>query len=46
VQLILEEGMTALTANGVLGDPQKASAAKGEHYLERLADFVIEQIGA
>jgi len=46
VQLILEKGMTALTTNGVLGDPQKASAAKGEHYLERLADFVIEKVGA
>jgi creatinine amidohydrolase len=45
VRLILERGMTALTSNGVLGDPRKASADKGEVYLERLAEFLVEQIG-
>jgi creatinine amidohydrolase len=44
VKLILEKGMPALTANGVLGDPRKASAAKGEVYLERLADFLVREI--
>jgi creatinine amidohydrolase len=38
--LILEKGMPALTSNGVLGDPRRASAEKGRRYLERLADFL------
>jgi creatinine amidohydrolase len=45
VRIIFEHGMTALTANGVLGDPRQASAEKGEIYLEKLADFLVEQIG-
>jgi len=36
--------MSALTANGILGDPRTASAEKGEAYLERLADFVVSKI--
>ncbi len=34
---VFEQGMTALTPNGVLGDPRGATAARGEAYLERLA---------
>ena len=45
-KIIFENGMPALTANGVLGDPRTASAAKGEDYLERFADFVLSEIGA
>jgi creatinine amidohydrolase len=45
VQIIFEQGMPALTANGVLGDPRKASAQKGEVYLEKLASFLVEQVG-
>jgi creatinine amidohydrolase/Fe(II)-dependent formamide hydrolase-like protein len=37
--------MPALTPNGVLGDPRKASAEKGRVYIERLADFLVEKIG-
>lgn len=44
VRIILEQGMPALTKNGILGDPGKASAAKGEIYLERLADFLAREI--
>jgi creatinine amidohydrolase len=44
VKLIFEKGMPALTANGVLGDPRKASAEKGEDYLERLADFLVADV--
>lgn len=44
VSVILEQGMPALTKNGVLGDPRKASADKGEIYLERLADFFVREI--
>lgn len=45
VQTIFERGMPALTVNGVLGDPRKASAEKGEVYLEKLASFLVEQVG-
>jgi len=44
VKLIFEKGMPALTANGVLGDPRKASAEKGADYLERLADFLVADV--
>jgi creatinine amidohydrolase len=46
MKLIFEKGMTALTSNGILGDPRKASADKGEVYLERFADLVVLAIGA
>jgi creatinine amidohydrolase len=45
IRTIFERGMPALTANGVLGDPRQASAAKGEVYLEKLASFLVEQVG-
>ena len=44
-KIILERGMAALTPNGVLKDPRKASRDKGEIYLERLAEFLVERIG-
>jgi creatinine amidohydrolase/Fe(II)-dependent formamide hydrolase-like protein len=44
VKIIFEKGMPALTANGVLGDPAKASARKGEIYLDRIADFLVQAI--
>ena len=37
--------MPALTQNGVMGDPRKASAEKGLVYLERLTDFLVTEIG-
>lgn len=46
MKLMMEKGMSAITANGILGDPRTASAEKGEIYLERLADFVVSKIGA
>jgi creatinine amidohydrolase len=45
VKIIFERGMPALTTNGVLGDPRQASAEKGEVYLEKLASFLVEQVG-
>jgi creatinine amidohydrolase len=45
VKIILERGMPALTSNGVLGDPRKASSEKGEVYLDRLAAFLVAEIG-
>lgn len=44
VKIILEKGMPALTENGVLGDPGKASAKKGAVYLEKAVRFLIEEI--
>jgi creatinine amidohydrolase len=43
--VIFEKGMTALTSNGILGDPRKASAAQGKVYLERFVDFLVAAIG-
>ncbi len=45
IRIVLEKGMPALTQNGVMGDPRKASAEKGEVYLEKLADFLVAAIG-
>ena len=44
LKIISEQGMPALTKNGVLGDPRKASADKGEVYLNRLTEFLIQEI--
>jgi creatinine amidohydrolase/Fe(II)-dependent formamide hydrolase-like protein len=37
--------MTALTANGVLGDPAGAGAERGETYLELFAEFLAASVG-
>jgi creatinine amidohydrolase len=42
---IFEKGMTALTSNGILGDPRKASAEQGEVYLDRFVDFLVSAVG-
>jgi creatinine amidohydrolase len=44
IRIIFDQGMPALTANGVLGDPRKASAEKGEIYLDKLASFLVQQV--
>jgi creatinine amidohydrolase len=44
IQIILGQGMTALTSNGVLGDPAEATAEHGEVYLEELADFLASKV--
>jgi len=44
LKIMWEQGMPALTKNGVLGDPRKASADKGEIYLDRLTEFLIQEI--
>jgi creatinine amidohydrolase len=45
VKVILERGMTALTANGVLGDPAGAGAERGETYLELFAEYLAANVG-
>jgi hypothetical protein len=46
--LILSQGITAVSKNGVLGDARKAEASKGEEYMEllaeKIADFIRKQI--
>ena len=44
LKIVLEQGMASLTEIGVLGDPRKASAEKGEAYLDRLTGFVVQEI--
>lgn len=40
VKTIMEKGMTKLSESGVLGDPAKATAEKGEVYLDKMADYL------
>ena len=44
LEILREQGMGALTKIGVLGDPRRASAEKGEAYLDRLTEFLIQEI--
>jgi creatinine amidohydrolase len=44
LKILFEQGISALTKNGVLGDPRKASADNGEMYLNRLTEFLIQEI--
>lgn len=43
-QLIFEKGMTALTKNGILGDPTNATSEKGEIYLQKIVQFLVDEI--
>jgi creatinine amidohydrolase len=40
------EGVHALSANGILGDPARASAEHGRRYVERAVELVLDQIDA
>jgi len=40
------DGMAALAANGVIGDPTGANAAAGERYLDALVEHVVTGINA
>jgi len=42
--IVFEQGFRALTENGVLGDPEKASAATGEAYLDVLTDLLVDYV--
>jgi creatinine amidohydrolase len=48
MDLMWSQGIKAITKNGVLGDPRKAEARKGEEYLElwveKMVDFVRKQV--
>ncbi|WP_276271050.1 creatininase family protein [Haloarcula litorea] len=43
---LLSEGMETITENGVLGDPNHATAAAGEAILDRVAEAYAEQVEA
>lgn len=44
IQIILEKGMPALTENGILGDPAKATRKNGEFYLEKIVEILVEEV--
>jgi creatinine amidohydrolase len=50
IDLVMSQGIKAVTKNGVLGDPRKGEAGKGEEYLElwaeKMVDFIRKQIGS
>ena len=43
-ELIFTKGLKALTENGILGDPSKASWKDGKVYLQKLSDFLVAEI--
>ena len=43
--IIMEQGMPALTENGILGDPRQATAEHGRVYIERLTEFWAREVG-
>lgn len=43
-EIIFTKGMKALTENGVLGDPTKATKTHGLQYLEKIVDAIIDNI--
>ncbi len=44
VRTVFEKGMPALTSNGVLGDPRRATAAQGEAYLKQMIEFLVAEV--
>ncbi len=43
-EMVFEKGIKALTQNGILGDPVKATAEKGHKYMEKLVDFLVVKV--
>jgi creatinine amidohydrolase len=43
--LFRDEGVAALAANGVLGDPARASAEHGRRYWDRAVELALESLG-
>jgi len=42
IPVIFSQGIKSVTRNGVVGDPRKAEASKGEEYLELWADKMVD----
>lgn len=41
---VLESGMTALSANGIIGDATRASRDRGKIYVDNLVEFIIDNV--
>jgi creatinine amidohydrolase len=46
IPVIFSQGIRAVTENGVVGDPRKAEASRGEEYLELWAEKMVEFVRA
>lgn len=44
IQKFFEEGVHAVSDNGVFGDPRRASAEAGRRYVDRIVDAVVKAI--
>ena len=44
IDMLFEKGMPSLTDIGVLGDPTKASKEHGKIYIEKMVDFLTDEI--
>jgi creatinine amidohydrolase len=44
LNVILKNGMPALTKNGILGDPAKSTSERGQKYIEKLTNFLVSEI--
>jgi len=44
VEKVFKEGMPSLTEIGVIGDPTKASKKKGKLYIQKIAEFLTDEI--
>jgi len=44
IEMLFEKGMPSLTDIGVLGDPTKASKEHGKIYLEKMGEFLTDEI--
>jgi creatinine amidohydrolase/Fe(II)-dependent formamide hydrolase-like protein len=43
---LFEQGVDAVAANGVIGNPEQASAEHGERYWQRAVELVVERVSA
>ncbi len=44
VEMLFKKGMPSLTEIGVIGDPTKASKKRGKVYIERIVEFLTDEI--
>ena len=42
---VFDRGVDAVSPNGVIGDPRRADAERGERYWEHTVETVVEQLG-
>lgn len=44
IKMLLKEGMETLTKIGVIGDPTKASKNNGKIYIEKMVEYLTDEI--